>query len=71
MKLAELYDLNYELIAEWSGYLEPEGPRSSRGLAGIALSLFVELDPVAQRQALEYLERLRNEGTHGTTDHGS
>ena len=67
MNLAELYGLNYELVAEWSGYLEPEGPRGSSALAGMALRLFVELDPVAQSQALEYLEKLRNETVHGTT----
>lgn len=61
MNLAELYGLNYELVAEWSGYLEPEGPRGSSALAGMALRLFVELDPVAQREALHYLERLRNQ----------
>lgn len=66
MNLAELYGLNYELVAEWSGYLEPEGPRGSSALAGMALRLFVELDPVAQSQALEYLEKLRNETIHGT-----
>jgi transcriptional regulator with XRE-family HTH domain len=65
MNLAELYGLNYELVAEWSGYLEPEGPRGSNALAGMALRLFVELDPVAQSQALEYLEKLRNETVHG------
>ncbi len=65
MNLAELYGLNYELVALWSGYLEVEGPRSSGALAGIALRLFVELDPVAQSQALEYLEKLRNETVHG------
>jgi transcriptional regulator with XRE-family HTH domain len=64
MKLAELYGLNYELVAEWSGYLEPEGPRGSTALAGMALRLFVELDPVSQSQALEYLEKLRNETAH-------
>jgi len=61
MNLAELYGLNYELIAEWSGYLDADGPRSSSALAGMALRLFVELDPIAQSQALEYLEKLRNE----------
>jgi len=66
MNLAELYGLNYELVAEWSDYLEPEGPRGSSALAGMALRLFVELDPVAQSQALEYLEKLRNEMVHGT-----
>lgn len=72
MKLAELYELNYELIAEWSGYLETEGgPRSSTALAGMALRLFVDLDPVAQREALEYLERLRNDSVHRAVDSGN
>lgn len=61
MNLAELYGLNYELVAEWSGYLQREGTRGSGALAGMALRLFVELDPVAQREALNYLERLRNQ----------
>jgi|SRR5665213_630943 len=65
MNLAELYGLNYELVAGWSGYLDAEGPRGSTALAGLALRLFVELDPVAQSQALEYLEKLRNETAHG------
>lgn len=64
MNLAELYDLNYELMATWSGYLNAEGSRSSSGLAGMALRLFVELDPVSQREALSYLETLRNERAH-------
>lgn len=68
MKLAELYELNYELVAEWSGYLDVDGPRSSTALAGMALRLFVALDPIAQGQALAYLEKLRNEAVHGTSD---
>jgi transcriptional regulator with XRE-family HTH domain len=55
MNLAELYGLNYELVAEWSGYLEPLGSRGSSQLAGMALRLFVELDPVAQSQAFGIL----------------
>jgi transcriptional regulator with XRE-family HTH domain len=65
MDLAELYGLNYGLVAEWSGYLGAEGPRGSTALAGMALRLFVELDPVAQSEALEYLEQLRNQRAHG------
>jgi transcriptional regulator with XRE-family HTH domain len=64
MSLAELFDLNYELVAQWSGYLEPEGLRGSGALAGMALRLFVELDPLAQRDALDYLEALRNRPVH-------
>jgi hypothetical protein len=40
-----------------------EVARTSGHLAGLALRMFVELDPVAQREALEYIERLRNEST--------
>ncbi len=61
MDLAELYDLSYRLIAEWAGYLDPGATRTSSHLAGLALRMFVELDPVAQRDALEYIERLRNQ----------
>src|ERR1700722_9253998 len=64
MSLAELYGLNYELVAQWSGYLDPEGPRSSSALAGLALRMFVELDPVAQGEALRLLEELRNQSVH-------
>ena len=63
MDLAELYDLNYRLIAEWAGYLDARAARTSTHLTGLALRMFVELDPVAQRDALEYLERLRNQST--------
>ena len=65
MGLAELYELNYALIAEWAGYLEASSSvRGGAGLAGIALRLFVDLDPVAQREAIDYLESLRNRVPH-------
>ncbi len=64
MELAELYELDYRLVAEWAGYLDPHAPRVSSTLAGMALRLFVELDPTAQHDALDYLERLRNQGEH-------
>jgi transcriptional regulator with XRE-family HTH domain len=63
MDLAELYGLNYRLIAEWAGYLDPGAARTSSHLAGLALRMFVALDPIAQRDALEYIERLRNQST--------
>lgn len=63
MELAELYELDYRLVAEWAGYLDRDAPRVSGNLAGIVLRLFVELDPTAQHEALSYLERLRN-GRH-------
>jgi len=60
MDLAELYALNYRLVAEWAGYIDPKSSRTSSQLTGMALRLFVELDPAAQREALDVLERLRN-----------
>ncbi|MDA8266695.1 MAG: helix-turn-helix transcriptional regulator [Actinomycetota bacterium] len=60
MELAELYELNYTLIAEWAGYLDSSASRTRRDLAGLALRLFVDLDPLAQQEALDYLECLRN-----------
>ncbi|HTZ30130.1 MAG TPA: helix-turn-helix transcriptional regulator [Streptosporangiaceae bacterium] len=64
MDLAELYDLNYRLIAEWAGYLDAGAARTSGHLTGLALRMFVELDPVAQREVLEHIERLRNQSAH-------
>lgn len=60
MGLAELYELNYTLIAEWAGYLDASANRTRGDLAGLALRLFVDLDPLAQQEALDYLEFLRN-----------
>lgn len=63
MELAELYRLDYRLIAEWAGYLDRSAPRgTSSGLAGMVLRLFVDLDPDQQHDALRYLEQLRAEG---------
>ena len=64
MELAELYELDYRLVAEWAGYLGPRAPRVSSNLAGMVLRLFVELDAPAQHEALAYLERLRNDHLH-------
>jgi transcriptional regulator with XRE-family HTH domain len=68
MELAELYELDYRLVAEWGGYLDPAAGRASGHLAGMALRLFVELDPTAQHDALNYLERLRNQRRHAPSD---
>lgn len=68
MNLAELYGLNYELVVEWSGYLETNDNRASTTLAGMALRLFVELNPVAQKEALEHMELLRNQSVHKSHD---
>jgi len=67
MELAELYGLDYRLVAEWAGYLDARAARASNSLAGMALRLFVDLDPVDQHDALTYLERLRNERNHDTS----
>ncbi len=64
MDLAELYSLNYRLVAEWAGYLDANASRTSSHLTGMAVRLFVELDPAAQRDALEFLEQLRNRTVH-------
>ena len=68
MELAELYGLDYRLVAEWAGYLDPNAPRASGNLAGMALRLFVELDPAAQHEALSQLERMRNESRHSRSE---
>lgn len=63
MELAELYQLNYRLVAEWAGYLDRAAPHTtSSGLAGLVLRLFVDLDPTEQHDALRYLQTLRAEG---------
>jgi hypothetical protein len=70
VQFEELYDLNYKLVAVWAGYLDASGAaRTSGQLTGLALRLFVELDPLAQRDAIHYLERLRNQSAHPR--HGS
>jgi transcriptional regulator with XRE-family HTH domain len=71
MELAELYDLNYTLLAEWAGYLGPGARRTSSALVGMALRLFVELDPVGQSTALEYMEQLRNHAGTRQNEEGS
>lgn len=60
MNLAELYQLDYLLLAEWGGYLEPSTQRgTSDHLAGQMLRLFVGLRPSKQNEALRLLENLR------------
>jgi len=66
MDLAELYELNYRLVAEWAGYLDESAPRAtSSGLAGLALRLFVDLAPAEQHDALRFLEKLRADRRSG------
>jgi transcriptional regulator with XRE-family HTH domain len=61
MELSELYGLDYRLIATWAGYLDAHTTIASGTLSGLALRLFAQLDPVAQRDALDYLEKLRHQ----------
>ena len=63
MELAELYALDYRLLAEWSGYLDPDVAHGSGKMAGMALRLFTALDPVQQGHALDLLEQLRHAAT--------
>ena len=64
MDLAELYGLNYRLMARWQATSTPAPRGHPAGhLAGLALRMFVELDPIAQRDALEYIKQLRNQST--------
>lgn len=63
MELAELYRLDYRLVAEWAGYLGSSAShRKSSELAGMVLRLFVDLDPEQQHDALRYLETLHVKG---------
>jgi transcriptional regulator with XRE-family HTH domain len=63
MELAELYHLDYRLVAEWGGYLDRAAARStSREFAGLALRLFVSLDAAQQHEALHFLEALHSKG---------
>lgn len=71
LDLAELYELDYQQLAEWSGYLEPHTTRTSGRLAGMALKLFTSLDAVGQREALQMLEELRNGEQHLHSHTGS
>lgn len=64
MELAELYELDYQLLAQWAGYLDAGATRTSSKLAGMALRLFASLDPTAQHDALNMLEELRNGTMH-------
>jgi transcriptional regulator with XRE-family HTH domain len=59
LQLAELYRLDYQLVAEWAGYL---GRSASGSLAGTALRLFVDLDIGQQGEVLRHIEKLRDQG---------
>jgi HTH-type transcriptional regulator, competence development regulator len=57
-ELAQTYDLNYGLLAEWAGYIDSELPIDADLLDSV-VRLFVGLDASGQENALQYLEQLR------------
>jgi transcriptional regulator with XRE-family HTH domain len=59
-ELAQLYRLNYALVAEWAGYVDARLPIDAE-LLDFVVRTFVGLDAAAQEDALLYLKRLRNE----------
>jgi transcriptional regulator with XRE-family HTH domain len=57
--LTELYDLDFAKIAAWSGHLDrPTGIERDTSLLLAALRALSKLDPVAQADAISYIERL-------------
>jgi hypothetical protein len=62
-ELAQLYRLNYALVAEWAGYVDTRLPIDVALLDSVVRT-FVGLDAAAQEEALLYLKRLRDERTH-------
>jgi transcriptional regulator with XRE-family HTH domain len=66
-ELAQLYRLNYALVAEWAGYVDARLPIDADLLDSVVRT-FVGLDAAAQEDALLYLKRLRNERAHHAPD---
>lgn len=64
MTLCDLYDLNYELLARWGGYLDEHAVTSTDRMLEAAMRVFTRLDVAAQGQLLremEALERTRSD----------
>ena len=60
MELAHLYGLDFQLIAQWAGYLDEEAGRHASGeLIGLVLRMFAGLGPGGQSAAISYLQELR------------
>jgi transcriptional regulator with XRE-family HTH domain len=59
-ELAQLYRLNYALLAKWAGYVDARVPVDDH-LLDAFVRLFASLDPPGQQEALRELERLRDE----------
>lgn len=64
--LSVLYNLDFQLLAQWSGHLG-RSPDSGRPLLAAALKAFAALDEEGRLEALGYLEQLSNRETV-TTD---
>lgn len=59
LTLSELYDLDFTKIATWSGHLSPSaGIEQDTSLLLAALRVLSHLDPIAQADALNYIEQL-------------
>jgi transcriptional regulator with XRE-family HTH domain len=66
MTLCDLYDLNYELLALWGGYLDEHAVPSTDRLLEAAMRVFTRLDVAEQGQLLremEALERARSDAS--------
>lgn len=63
-ELAQVYGLNYALVAEWAGYVESRLPVDA-DLLNFVVRTFVSLDAGEQEKALGYLKGLRDEHNHG------
>lgn len=60
LKLAELYVLDYALLAKWTGYLDARTSGDSGALINAAMRVFADLRPEQQIEALEFIEALRH-----------
>jgi transcriptional regulator with XRE-family HTH domain len=58
LTLCDLYDLNYELVATWAGYLDETASDGDDRMLQAAMRSFARLDVVTQRDVLKQLEEL-------------
>lgn len=68
-ELAQVYGLNYALVAEWAGYVDARLPVDA-DLLYFVVRTFVGLDANEQEKALVYLKGLRDRQVHGTRGPG-
>ncbi len=59
-ELAQLYGLNYGLVAQWAGYVDDRMPVTESLLEAVVRA-FVGLDPESQSEALRHLQDLRQQ----------